>query len=268
MRITPGLVTLFALASSVSAQSEQLRFDVTAIKRLGPGGAPVPGVGDVILPGGAFRDPGTTLRNLIETAYDFHDLGLKIVGLPKWGEDTIWIINAKAGPDYPAVISPNQNRENVKAMLRSLLADRFQLKIHQEQRPTKVLVLQVKKGGAKLTEVPAPVPPEKEGYPSIDYRRGRLVGKKVSVGHFVTDMTLLLKQRVEDKTGLTGFYDFDEKWEVPRREGDPAPTRAPSEEELAQLFSALDQNLGLVLKPETLPADFWVVDHVEIPGEN
>ena len=37
---------------------------------------------------------------------------------------------------------------------------------------------------------------------------------------------------------------------------------------IAQLVSVLDQNLGLVLKSETVPAPFWVVDHVEMPDEN
>jgi uncharacterized protein (TIGR03435 family) len=67
---------------------------------------------------------------------------------------------------------------------------------------------------------------------------------------------------------LTGFYDFDAKWEAPGREGEPVRANTFGPDGQAQVVSVLDQSLGLVLKSETLPADFWVVDRVEMPSEN
>jgi uncharacterized protein (TIGR03435 family) len=179
-------------------------------------------------------------------------------------------MSAKAGPEYPAAISEKQNEENVKAMLRSLLADRFQLKIHREERQTGVLILQAKEGGAQLRSVAAPVPPETEGQLGIALsdRRGRIAGKKVTIPQFARSLSLFLKQRVEDRTALTGFYDFDEGWEAPERQGGPIPANTLGLEGMAQLVSYLNQELGLVLKSETAPAEFWVVDRVEMPDEN
>ncbi len=266
-----ALVALCTLANSGFAQSSEPRFEVSTIKPLGAKRGPAPGAGEVILPGGWFRDPAVTLRALIETAYGVDDLGgLKIVGLPKWAEAEAYAINAKAGPEYPAAVSEKQNRENVQAMLRSLLADRFQLEIHQEERETGVLILQAKEGGSKLQPVSAPVPPEQEGQLGmiLSDRRGRIVGNKITIPLFARSLSLFLKQRVEDRTGLTGFYDFDERWEAPDRQGSPIPANTLGLEGMAQLVSYLNQELGLVLKSETMPAEFWVVDHVEMPDEN
>jgi uncharacterized protein (TIGR03435 family) len=265
---------IFALVASCMAgdgfaQSKEPRFDVVSIKPLGPKGGPAPFTGELILPGGMFRDPGTTLRYLIATAYDIEDAASTVIDLPKWAEAAGYAITAKAGPDYPAVTA-KQNQENVKEMLRSMLADRFRLKIHQEQRKTKVLVLQVKEGGAKLQPTSAPVPPEKEGRLGMGLgdRGGSFSGKKVTIAQLARLVGLFLKERVEDRTGLTGFYDFNESWKAPYRDGDPVPSDTLGPEGLAELVSYLDQKLRLILKPEMAPAQFWVVDHVEMPDAN
>ncbi|MEP7355283.1 MAG: TIGR03435 family protein [Acidobacteriota bacterium] len=262
------------LATNGFAQAKEPRFDVVLIKPLGDR-PPPPNVGDVILPGGTFRDPGTTLRELLFEAYDIDDVAHKVIDFPKWAETALFAVTAKAGPNYPAATNTRQNQENVRAMLRSMLADRFQLKLHQEERKAKVLLLQVKggdvkKGSAKLQPVAEPVPPEKEGWPtlSLSDRRGSITGKKVTLARLATRLAYALNQLVEDRTGLTGFYDFNEKWVAQYPEGGPVPPDTLGAEGLAQLMSDLDQNLGLVLKPDTVPVKFWVVDHVEMPSEN
>ena len=88
-----------ALATTLLAQSTERRFDAVVIKPLGPKGGPAPGVGEVILPGGTFGDPGTTLRALIEEAYGFADLGLTITGLPEWAEAAGYAITGEGRSD-------------------------------------------------------------------------------------------------------------------------------------------------------------------------
>ena len=267
-----GIYALVATSTAASgfAQSKELQFDVSVIRPLGPRGGPAPIVGTPYLPGGWFRDPGTTLRVLIDMAYDVRDLGIKIIGLPEWAEAATYSIEAKAGPEYPAEISPNQNEANIKAMLRTLLADRFHLKIHQEARKTKAMTLETPKGGAKLRPVSAPVPPEKEGWldMALGDRRGAFSGKKITIVQLAEHLSLVLKQPVVDKTGLMGFYDFNERWVAPQRARESAPANTLGPNGIAQLVSLLNQNLGLVLKSETVSAPFWVVDHVEMPEEN
>ena len=264
-----ALAALCMAASGGLAQSQQPRFEVSSIRPIGQGG-PMPFSGEVFLPGGRFRDPGTTLWTLIDMAYDVDDLGLKIVGLPNWAKEAVYAIDATPGPGYPRDISDEQNQANIKAMLRSMLADRFHLKIHQEERRTQVLILQAPKGPAKLRRAAAPVPPEKEGRLglALSDRLVRMVGEKVTIAQLARTMSLFLKQRVQDRTGLTGYYDFDERRDAPSREGEPTPANTLGPEGLAQLVSVLDQNLGLTLKSETVPAQFWVVDHAELPDEN
>jgi uncharacterized protein (TIGR03435 family) len=38
--------------------------------------------------------------------------------------------------------------------------------------------------------------------------------------------------------------------------------------DFTQLVSILDQKLGLVLKSDIAPVQYWVIDHVEKPSEN
>ncbi len=263
-RLILGLVALMGFA-----QPKEPRFDVTVIKLLGPYGAPMPGVGDIIHPGGEFRDPGTTLKAMIAEGYNVRNQELAVVGLPKWAEANVYSVVARPGPDY-AIANTFENEQTVKAMLRAMLAERFQLKLHQEERTGKVLTIQTKKGGAKLQPVPAPVPPEKEGSVSSGFsdRRGLIRGKKVTMASVAEILALWLKQPVVDQTGLTGFYDIDGKWDAPTRPGEPLPANTLGPDGTAQIFSFFDQELGLVLKPETAPYTYWFVDRVEEPGEN
>lgn len=61
-----ALVGACMVTSNVFVQSKELRFDAVSIKPLGPAGGPVPFSGELILPGGTFRDPGTQLRYLMQ----------------------------------------------------------------------------------------------------------------------------------------------------------------------------------------------------------
>ncbi len=83
----------------------------------------MPNVGDIIHPGGEFRDPGTTLKALIAEAHDIKDEALYLLGLPKWAEANVYSVVAKAGPEY-AITNSQENREAVKAMLRSFVGRR------------------------------------------------------------------------------------------------------------------------------------------------
>src|SRR5271163_4625974 len=80
---------------------------------------------------------GKTLKGLICSAYDVKDF--QVSGGPKWLDDDRYDINAKA--------EGAANGRQLDAMLQTLLADRFQLAIHREQKlgPTYALVL-VKSG--------------------------------------------------------------------------------------------------------------------------
>jgi uncharacterized protein (TIGR03435 family) len=76
----------------------------------------------------------------------------------------------------------------------------------------------------------------------------------------------LLDRRVIDRSGLAGTFDFEVVFRIPQPrvgvEGTDLPATAPD------LFSALEEQLGLRLEPARGPVDVFVVDHIERPGPN
>jgi len=81
-------------------------------------------------------------------------------------------------------------------------------------------------------------------------------------------VSLFLKQEVVDQTGLTGYYDFDLRWEAPRVEGAPPPSSRLGDDGIAMFLSTLREELGLRFSKGKAPARSWVVDAVEPPTEN
>jgi uncharacterized protein (TIGR03435 family) len=71
-------------------------------------------------------------------------------------------------------------------------------------------------------------------------------------------------EMVVDKTAIEGVYDFQLRWAHDIQGADtPAAETAPS------IFTAIQETLGLRLKPEKIPVEIVVVDHMErLPTEN
>jgi uncharacterized protein (TIGR03435 family) len=193
----------------------------------------------------------------------------------------------------------NVTKDEMRLMMRSLLAERFKLAIHSEtqQEPVYGLVL-AKPGtlGPKLMAHPAsepcdtipPTQPEGAkapltvagGFPVIC---GGIVGlpnstpgmitlgaRNVPLGQLASVLTGLgnLGRPVLDQTGLTATYDFVlELAPIPRlgqtdAANDSADSAGPG------LEQALRQQLGLKLEPKTGGVEGWVVDHVEHATQN
>src|SRR5258708_18602365 len=105
-----------------------LEFEVASIKPAPPGSGP-PGPGNTTMgfdPGGRFRATGAPLNALIQMAYEVKDF--QISGGPKWTGSEYYDVVAKPA----AGMAPN--RDQSKAAIQALLADRFKLKIHREPR--------------------------------------------------------------------------------------------------------------------------------------
>ena len=131
------LVWLSALFAVVGFSQQTPSFEVASVKpTAGRGG------GKGAKGGGSTADPmlfsrhETTLRSLILRAYDIEDYQLS--GGPAWIDSDRYDIDAR--PEHPA------SQEQLMLMLRSLLADRFQLAIHRETKTIAVYALAVAKG--------------------------------------------------------------------------------------------------------------------------
>ena len=150
-------------------------------------------------------------------------------------------------------------------MLRSLLAERFALKIHQEERVLQVYILTVEKNGPKLK-------PAESGESTIGVRIrgvGHLTGAKASMEQLaetLSDVRLngraMLERPVLDRTGLAGIYDFALEWTPDLAPVDGAVAGGPS------IFTAVREQLGLKLEMAKAPVKIFIIDHVERASEN
>src|SRR5580765_5756364 len=123
------------------APEKPLAFDVAAIK---PAADTTVFSFSMVAPGGRYIGQNMNLRLLIKTAYGVHDS--QIIGGPSWIDSDRWDINAKAEgyKDAPAF------RDTARLMVRPLLADRFKLVFHHEQRELPVYALVVAKANGEL----------------------------------------------------------------------------------------------------------------------
>ena len=100
---------------------------------------------------GLFTAKAASLDRLIAFAYDVRVH--QISGGPKWRESALFHVQGKAeGPIAPGP----EARKTFRLMLQALLAERFQLAVHQETRQGQVYELVVDKVGAKLKEGTSP----------------------------------------------------------------------------------------------------------------
>jgi uncharacterized protein (TIGR03435 family) len=121
-------------------------FDVISIKPTVPGQR---GGGGGIL-GDKYTMSGITLRTLLQTAYQQPSTGgpvapLQIIGAPPWVESERYDVQAKADCSGEAI-----SREQMQLMVRSMVEERFQLKVHMETRELPIYNLVVAKDGPKI----------------------------------------------------------------------------------------------------------------------
>ncbi len=258
-------------------------FDVTSVK---PNKGPVEAGMSFVPRREGFSVRNVTLRTLVMLAYEVRELD--IVGAPGWLAsdrfDIAW-----------TVVSPDKADPDAR-QLQALLADRFKLRVHREQRELEVYALVAsrpdRKLGARLrpftgeciaapTSGAAPVPPTPSGLlPLSDPTKGPqpclatlVVGRLSARGLPMRDLVAMLanlsdvRRRVVDRTELVGRFDYDLEWTPAVMPiGVSTPALADPADAGPSLFTALQEQLGLKLdsRRETLPV--LVIDSVEQPS--
>ncbi len=194
----------------------------------------------------------TMFYSLICEAYDVRCMN--VLNMPSWMNSKYTHYDISAKIDGDALLTFDQ----MKPMMQTLLEERFHLKFHREHRIVAGYALVVAKGGPKLT-------PTKGGTFNGMWGGMEMKFQNDNVENFAKMITGQLKQPVVDRTGIKGQYDIDLKFlpensvfaEVPRYSG------------LPNIYSALQNQLGLKLVPARVPEDFIVVDYADrIPTEN
>jgi bla regulator protein blaR1 len=226
-----------------------------------------------------FDATNAPLALLIQLAYGVEEN--QIIGIPGPIHSQRYDIEAKVdSSDVPKLkdLTPKQRMQ----MLQPLLADRFQLKLHQETRQLSVYELVIAKNGPKLREAkPGDTYPNGIKGPDGHGRAGLIwmqTGQITFQGVSISDLTRTLAQRlghnVIDKTGLTGQYDFTMQWPTEDNPG-PAFNNGQGEQQSnsaesaqASIFTVIQEQLGLKLESRKAPVEVLVIDHVEPPSEN
>jgi uncharacterized protein (TIGR03435 family) len=225
-----------------------------------------------------YRSQCASLQSLIREAYGVQSYGISEI--PKSLSPECYDIEAKMDQSVADALSklpPAQLELARQQMLQSLLAERFNLKIHRESKEGPVYFLTIGKNGPKLQEAKTgnALAVNADGTPA----RYRIqIGPESKTYAWSTSMKSLadflarqVSRPVVDETGLTGIYDFTLDW-VPEAPPTSSPDAAngvtlpgvPG----ASLFSALQQQLGLKLEPGKSPIEIIVIDHVERPSGN
>jgi uncharacterized protein (TIGR03435 family) len=162
-------------------------------------------------------------------------------------------------------------------MCQTLLEERFKLKFHRIMKDSPVFALVFSKNGAvgpKLTrsqDPDCPANPSLNNFCGVRGGFGVMLGQRVPMARITRELTPIAGRPVQDRTGLTGVFDFELKWAPeqlePKSEADGiklngAVISGPP------FATALEEQLGLKLRAEKGQIELLVIDQLEKPTEN
>ena len=189
---------------------------------------------------------------------------------PAWITTDRWDIEAKAAGEP----SPQQMR----AMLRNLLIDRFKLVTRRDVRTMSAYALVLARNDRQLgpqlrrstldceaqvaaSRVPGTTPGTVQQCGGRS-GRGTIATFGVPLSDFAKSLSPAAGRYVFDATGLTDRFDANLKWTPDPEPGAAAPPDGVS------LFTAIQEQLGLRLDPRQAPVDVFVIESAEQPTEN
>jgi uncharacterized protein (TIGR03435 family) len=187
------------------------------------------------------------LSQLIETAYDVRHY--QVTGGPAWVTSDLYDVQARAVGEADAA--------KLRGMLQRLLAERFQLRVHHESRPTSGYVLSGDKGGPKLParkDVPA-------GSKGVIQVGDGIWSRGAPISQLAYGLTLELGQPVIDETGIEGNYDFRLRFD----DEEGVAGKPSTEPKFGSAFTAVHE-IGLRLDGRKVPIDTIVIDSVSRPS--
>ena len=256
------LVVTFALVAGLSAvliaQQPPPAFEVASVRSNvsdTPPSMTMPSQGTVAI-------TNVPLINIITNAYATPPF--RIVGVPQWVQRDRFDITARP----PDGASPNP-----LAMLRTLLEDRFKLRVHREsgEQPAYALLIARTDGrlGPRLqrsvtdcsavkSTAPSADSPCAGGFMGVGPTGGTIVTKGQPLSRMISALSMAVNRSVVDRTGLDGPFDAELRWSADVNTT-PANSDAPS------IFTALQEQLGLKLESTRAPVEVLVIDSVERP---
>jgi uncharacterized protein (TIGR03435 family) len=233
------------------------------------------------MPGGSVMAPNVSLRTLIAFAYGLDQLYERIEGESDLLDQHFDVI-AKSGSDVPPAQFGKVGPLNL--MMQNLLAERFKLVVRfEDHRQSGYALVRASRGGRlgpgiRASDLECPRQTAGSSNTGGDTRRcsAWIMNNELSAdGQGMADIARLLgvvlRQPVIDRTGLTGSYQVQMKFnqvEAAALAGLRVNVPDGSGSNLPSLFMALQEQLGLKLEPERVPARVLIVEHVEPPSPN
>jgi len=212
-----------------------------------------------------------------------------VAHLPHWVTSQRFVIQAE--------FSGNPTKDQVRLMMQSLLADRFKLAVHFQSREVPVYALVVERPGqlgprirphseGPACDKPLHVPKDRNS-PSIPpggflSQCGRvhgiagpngtlmIGGRDITLPHLVGYLTDFEDpgRPIVDQSGLTGTYDFSLNWLPQQPLSSAASNHQQEDAEGPSFFEAIQNQLGLKLKPARASVPVLLIDHIESPTPN
>lgn len=260
LRSTHRRVTLCALSvlglAAFGQRTSPPAFEVASVRAIDHIAGQRYGLEEITVHPGSLSMRNVRLRACIKWAYDVKDY--QITG-PEWLGAPGWM---GAGVDRYNVLGKARDQapiSELRLMLRSLLADRLQLKLHQESRTMRVLALELAKGPHRLHATDDQTAAEAQMYQNS---RG-LGWRHASVQEFADFISGPLRTPVLDHTGLKGRFDFQ------LSDGTQSKQSVNPADREALVIDQIRDELGLKMQAQKAPIDVLVIDHIEkLPAEN
>jgi uncharacterized protein (TIGR03435 family) len=239
---------VFALLAAGLSYAQAPRFEAAAIHPASPEESHGPSGCDTAT--GFVRCTNVTLKRSIAGAYNVVGQE-RVLGGPDWADTDRFDIVARSA-------EPVGDR-GLMEMLQTLLADRFQLRLHRETRNADAMVLEAGKNGAKIQ-------PASDARHSWKNSHDHMVATGITMDDLAGILSRDLKLPVVDGTDLAGAYSFTLRW-------DPEVADGLGRDEWiaalrAEMSAALARQLGLTLRFRKAPLEMIVIDRAEKPSDN
>jgi uncharacterized protein (TIGR03435 family) len=219
-----------------------------------------------------YRMVNVTMRTMILNAY--RPRSLRLVGAPGWVESERY--------DLEATMPAGTGADQRAAMLRNLLAARARLVAHYEDREDDVYFLALARQDGRLgasmrlsprdcaanaaaTQAGKPAPPlapAGNGAPPCGIRSqgGEFLAGGITLDSLARNLGSRSGRIVIDRTGLDGFYELTLNYDAARDASAVSPADVPN------LFTAIQEQLGLKLQSGRAPVQTLIIDRIERPA--
>lgn len=206
--------------------------------------------------GNRFATEGTTFLDVFKYAYNIQPE--QLVGGPAWLRTARFDILADPETDH------RPTSDQMKRLVQGLLADRFHLVMHIEQRLLPAYLLTRTAVTPRLTKSAA----DPQGIPVVAFDpKGELHVGNATMDDFARFLQrFVLDRPAVNQTQIPGRYDLVLRWTPVDDAMIPESNETHSaSDDRPSLFTAIKEQLGLKLEATKTNVAVYVVDHAEMP---